>query len=152
MVRGLKLFGILAVSVLFITGCGNSEKTLTCTMSEEDDGLSMEQTVDLSFSDDKVTNVKMSIDTKITDSTYQENWDMFVSTMESQYEESSANGIKVTTENDSDNYTYTITVDANLEEASEDDLSNYGLDAFTEEGITYEETKQEAEDAGYTCK
>ncbi len=152
MVRGLKLFGILAVSVLFITGCGNSEKTLTCTMSEEDDGLSMEQTVDLSFSDDKVTNVKMSIDTKITDSTYQENWDMFVSMMESQYEESSANGIKVTTENDSDNYTYTITVDANLEEASEDDLSNYGLDAFTEEGITYEETKQEAEDAGYTCK
>ena len=152
MVRGLKLFGILAVSVLFITGCGNSEKTLTCTMSEEDDGLSMEQTVDLSFSDDKVTNVKMSIDTKITDSTYQENWDMFVSMMESQYEESSANGIKVTTENDSDYYTYTITVDANLEEASEDDLSNYGLDAFTEEGITYEETKQEAEDAGYTCK
>ena len=152
MVRGLKLFGILAVSVLFITGCGNSEKTLTCTMSEEDDGLSMEQTVDLGFSDDKVTNVKMSIDTKITDSTYQENWDMFVSMMESQYEESSANGIKVTTENDSDNYTYTITVDANLEEASEDDLSNYGLDAFTEEGITYEETKQEAEDAGYTCK
>ena len=152
MVRGLKLFGILAVSVLFITGCGNSEKTLTCTMSEEDDGLSMEQTVDLSFSDDKVTNVKMSIDTKITDSTYQENWDMFVSMMESQYEESSANGIKVTTKNNSDNYTYTISLDANLEEASEEDLSNYGLDTFTEEGITYEETKQEAEDAGYTCK
>ena len=72
--------------------------------------------------------------------------------MESQYEESSANGIKVTTKNDSDNYTYTISLDANLEEASEDDLSNYGLDTFTEEGITYEETKQEAEDAGYTCK
>ena len=152
MVRGLKLFGILAVSVLFITGCGNSEKTLTCTMSEEDDGLSMEQTVDLSFSDDKVTNIKMSIDTKVTDSTYQDNWDMFASIMESQYEETNANGIKVTKENDRDNYTYTITVDANLEEASKDNLSDYGLDAFTEEGITYEETKQEAEDAGYTCK
>ena len=74
MVRGLKLFGILAVSLLFITGCGNSERTLTCSMSEEDDGLSMEQTVDLTFNDDKVTNVKMSIDTKVTDSTYQENW------------------------------------------------------------------------------
>ena len=152
MVRGIKLFGFLAVSVLFITGCGNSEKTLSCSMSEEDDGISMEQTVDLNFSDDKVTNVKMSINTKVTDSTYQENWDMFVSMMESQYEETSTDGIKVTTENDSDNYTFIISVDANLEKASKEVLSDYGLDTFTEEGITYEETKQEAEDAGYTCK
>ena len=151
MVRGVKLFGILAVSLLFITGCGG-EKTFTCTNSEEDDGLSMEQTVDLIFSDDKVTNVKMSIDTKVTDSTYQENWDMFVSMMESQYEETSTAGIKVTTENDSDNYTFIISVDADLEKASKDALSDYGLDTFTQDGITYEETKQEAEDAGYTCK
>ena len=86
MVRGIKLFGILAISVLFITGCGN-QKTLTCSMSEEDDGLSMNQELNVVYEEDKIANVRMSIDAKITDDQYQEYWDMFVSMMESQYEE-----------------------------------------------------------------
>ena len=84
--RGVKLFGILAVSILFITGCGG-EKTLTCTNSEEDSGLKMSQEVTMTFKDDKISYVKMSIDNEATDDTIIDNWDMFVSMLDTQFEE-----------------------------------------------------------------
>jgi len=149
-VRGVKLFGILAISVLFITGCGN-QKTLTCSMSEEDDGLSMNQELNVVYEEDKIANVRMSIDAKITDDQYQEYWDMFVSMMESQYEEKNADGIKVSTNND-DNYTFNITLDVDLEKASADDLATYDLEDLADETATYEELKEQLEESGYTCK
>ncbi len=149
--RGVKLFGILAISVLFITGCGN-QKTLTCSMSEEDDGLSMNQELNVVYEEDKIANVRMSIDAKITDDQYQEYWDMFVSMMESQYEEKNADGIKVSTKSNDDNYTFNITLDVDLEKASADDLATYDLEDLADETATYEELKEQLEESGYTCK
>ena len=151
MVKGVKLFGILAISVLFITGCGN-QKTLTCSMSEEDDGLSMNQELNVVYEEDKIANVRMSIDAKITDDQYQEYWDMFVSMMESQYEEKNADGIKVSTKSNDDNYTFNITLDVDLEKASADDLATYDLEDLADETATYEELKEQLEESGYTCK
>ena len=149
--RGVKLFGILAISVLFITGCGN-QKTLTCSMSEEDDGLSMNQELNVVYEEDKIANVRMSMDAKITDDQYQEYWDMFVSMMESQYEEKNADGIKVSTKSNDDNYTFNITLDVDLEKASADDLATYDLEDLADETATYEELKDQLEESGYTCK
>ena len=149
--RRVKLFGILAISVLFITGCGN-QKTLTCSMSEEDDGLSMNQELNVVYEEDKIANVRMSIDAKITDDQYQEYWDMFVSMMESQYEEKNADGIKVSTKSNDDNYTFNITLDVDLEKASADDLATYDLEDLADETATYEELKEQLEESGYTCK
>ena len=149
--RGVKLFGILAISVLFITGCGN-QKTLTCSMSEEDDGLSMNQELNVVYEEDKIANVRMSMDAKITDDQYQEYWDMFVSMMESQYEEKNADGIKVSTKSNDDNYTLNITLDVDLEKASADDLATYDLEDLADETATYEELKDQLEESGYTCK
>ena len=149
--RGVKLFGILVVSVLFITGCGG-EKTLTCTNSEEDSGIKMNQEITMTFKDDKVTYVKMSIDNEATDDTIIDNWDMFASMLDSQFEETDKDGVSLKTNNNKDKHTYNVSLEIDVEKASDDALSEYGLDTFTEEGITYEETKQEAEDAGYTCK
>ena len=149
--RGVKLFGILAISVLFITGCGN-QKTLTCSMSEEDDGLSMNQELNVVYEEDKIANVRMSMDAKITDDQYQEYWDMFVSMMESQYEEKNADGIKVSTKSNDNNYTFNITLDVDLEKASADDLATYDLEDLADETATYEELKEQLEESGYTCK
>ena len=113
MVRGVKLFAILAVSVLFMTGCGG-EKTLTCTNSEESSGIKMNQEVTMTFKDDKVTYVKMSIDNEATD----------------------------------DN----VSLEIDLTKASDDALSEYGLDGIADEKATYEDTKKEAEADGFTCK
>ncbi len=150
--RGVKLFGILTVSVLLITGCGNSEKTLTCTNSEEDSGLTMSQEVTMTFKDDKISNVKMSIDSEATDDTIIDNWDMFASMMETQFEESNKDGVKLSTNNDTNKHIFNVSLEIDLEKASDDALSEYGLDGIADESATYEDTKKEAEDSGYTCK
>ena len=152
MVRGVKLFGILAVSVLFITGCGNSERTLTCTNSEEDSGLKMSQEVTMTFKDDKINYVKLSIDSEATDDTIIDNWDVFASMMGSQFEESNEDGVNLSTNNDADNHIFNVSLEIDLEKANEDALSEYGLDDITEGNASYEDIKENAEADGFTCK
>ena len=151
MVRGVKLFGILAVSILFITGCGG-EKTLTCTNSEEDSGIKMNQEVTMTFKDDKVTYVKMSIDNEATDDTIIDNWDMFASMLDSQFEETDKDGVSLKTNNNKDKHIYNVSLEINVEKASDDALSEYGLDGIADANATYEDTKKDAEADGFTCK
>lgn len=151
MVRGVKLFGILAVSILFITGCGG-EKTLTCTNSEEDSGIKMKQEITMTFKDDKVSYVKMSIDNEATDDTIIDNWDMFVSMLDSQFEETDKDGVRLKTNNNADKHIYNVSLEINLEKASGDALSEYGLDGIADANATYEDTKKDAEADGFTCK
>ena len=151
MVRGVKLFGILVVSILFITGCGG-EKTLTCTNSEEDSGIKMNQEVTMTFKDDKVSYVKMSIDNEATDDTIIDNWDMFASMLDSQFEETDKDGVKLSTDNNADKHIYNVSLEIDVEKASDDALSEYGLDGIADANATYEDTKKEAEADGFTCK
>ena len=151
MVRGVKLFGILAVSILFITGCGG-EKTLTCTNSEEDSGIKMNQEVIMTFKDDKISYVKMSIDNEATDDTIIDNWDMFVSMLDSQFEETDKDGVKLSTDNNADKHIYNVSLEIDVEKASDDALSEYGLDGIADANATYEDTKKDAEADGFTCK
>ena len=152
MVRGVKLFGILAVSVLFITGCGNSERTLTCTNSEEDSGLKMSQEVTMTFKDDKINYVKLSIDSEATNDTIIDNWDVFASMMGSQFEESNEDGVNLSTNNDVDNHIFNVSLEIDLEKANEDALSEYGLDDITDGNASYEDIRENAEADGFTCK
>ena len=151
MVRGVKLFGILAVSILFVTGCGG-EKTLTCTNSEEDSGIKMKQEITMTFKDDKVSYVKMSIDNEATDDTIIDNWDMFVSMLDSQFEETDKDGVRLKTNNNADKHIYNVSLEINVEKASDDALSEYGLDGIADANATYEDTKKDAEADGFTCK
>ena len=151
MVRGVKLFGILVVSVLFMTGCGG-EKTLTCTNSEEDSGIKMNQEVTMTFKDDKVTYVKMSIDNEATDDTIIDNWDMFASMLDSQFEETDKDGVSLKTNNNKDKHIYNVSLEIDVEKASDDALSEYGLDGIADANATYEDTKKDAEADGFTCK
>ena len=151
MVRGVKLFGILVVSILFITGCGG-EKTLTCTNSEEDSGIKMNQEVTMTFKDDKVSYVKMSIDNEATDDTIIDNWDMFASMLDSQFEETDKDGVKLSTDNNTDKHIYNVSLEIDVEKASDDALAEYGLDGIADANATYEDTKKDAEADGFTCK
>lgn len=151
MVRVVKLFGILAVSILFITGCGG-EKTLTCTNSEESSGIKMNQEVTMTFKDDKVSYVKMSIDNEATDDTIIDNWDIFASMLDSQFEETDKDGVKLSTDNNTDKHIYNVSLEIDVEKASDDALSEYGLDGIADANATYEDTKKDAEADGFTCK
>ncbi len=152
MVRGVKLFAILTVSLLLITGCGNNEKTLTCTNSEESSGIKMNQEVTMTFKDDKVTYVKMSIDNEATDDTIINNWDMFASMLDSQFKETNKDGVSLKTNNNKDKHTYNVSLEIDLTKASDDALAEYGLDGIADEKASYEDTKKDAEADGFTCK
>ncbi len=152
MVRGVKLFAILTVSLLLITGCGNNEKTLTCTNSEESSGIKMNQEVTMTFKDDKVTYVKMSIDNEATDDTIINNWDMFASMLDSQFEQTNKDGVSLKTNNNKDKHTYNVSLEIDLTKASDDTLAEYDLDGIANETATYEDTKKSAEADGFTCK
>lgn len=151
MVRALKLFGCLSIAVLCLTGC-SSEETLTCSMEDESSGVSMEQIVEMTFKDDKINKVKMTVNTKATDDTMKENWNLIASSMDEQFDEKSSDGVSLSKDNDTDNHTYKVELSVDLDKATEDSLSEYGLDGITDDDSTLEETKKEAEDSGFTCK
>src|SRR5699024_9059599 len=111
----------------------------TCTNSEEDSGLKMSQEITMTFKDDKINYLKMSIDNEATDDTIIDNWDMFASMMESQFEASDEDGVKLSTDNDSTNHIYNVSLEIDLEKASEDALKEYNLDGITDANATYED-------------
>ena len=151
--KKLKLLSLVLIFVLcfLLTGCGN-EKVLSCSKTEEDSGISMEQTIDVTFQDDKITNVKMTINTEASDDDIKDNWSYFVSVLDGQFQETNTNGIKLTKNNNEDDYTYTVVLDADLKAASEEDLANYDLDSLVDSDETYDSLKEQAEEDGFTCK
>lgn len=148
--KELKLLIIVVVGLLCLTGCG--EKTLICTNAEEDSGVKMVQEAQMTFKDDQVTKVRMSIEATATDDDIKEYWGSFISAMESQYEEVDEEGVKLTLTNDEKNYKFNMTVEVDVTKASEDALVEYDLEELADTTATLEEVKKEAEADGFTCK
>lgn len=145
-------FLLVLVAVVLLTGCG-SGKTLTCTNTEEQNGASMKQTVEMKFKKDKVTNVKMTLETKAVDSSVKEQWSTVSSMLESMYGNTKdVDGIKVTTKNDDKNFNYTVTVAIDVKKAKEEDLAEYDMTGSLDSEVTYEDMKKDAEASGFTCK
>lgn len=150
--KKLKLLGIafMFVACLSLSGCG--KKVLTCSTNQEQSGLSMGQTVEVTFNGDKVSNVKLIVDSKATSDTIKNNWKTFASTLDSQFPDSNKEGITLTKENKEADYTYTITIDVDVAKAKDEDLAEYNLDGLADAEGTYDSVKEEAENSGFTCK
>ena len=106
----------------------------------------------MTFKDDQVTKVRMSIEATATDDDIKEYWGSFISAMESQYEEVDEEGVKLTLTNDEKNYKFNMTVEVDVTKASEDALVEYDLEQLADTTATLEEVKKEAEADGFTCK
>ena len=148
--KKLKLLVVTVFGLLLLTGCG--EKTLTCTNSESSSGIDMGQEAVIKFKGEKVSYVKLTIDAKATSSLIKNNWSTFADTLGKQYTDKKATGIKVTTKNDSKNYTYKISIEVDVNKAKDDDLKDYSLDGIAEKTSTYKEVKESAEASGFKCK
>ena len=151
--KKLRVLGIsyaLATSFL-LAGCGN-EKVLTCSINQKQSGLSMDQIAEITFNDDKVTNVKLTVDSKATSDTIKDNWDTFTKSLDSQFPDSNKTGIKLTKENKEKDYTYKITIDVDVTKAKDEDLAEYDLDGLADAEGTYDSVKEQAEKSGFTCK
>lgn len=148
--KGLKTVFIVIIGLLCLTGCG--EKRLTCTHEENDSGVKTNQKIEMKFKDDKVTAIKMSIDSKATDEEAKSSWNMVTSLLEAAYEEVDEEGLKVTFKNDEKNYSYNLTFDVDLAKVKEENLEKYNLDSIVDSTSSLEEVKKSAEEDGFTCK
>lgn len=142
----LGLFVILAVS-----GC-SSKKTLTCTNSLENNGIETKQKIVMKFKGNKINYVKMTVDNKAMSDVIKKNWEVFSSSIDKQYSKKDAAGIKLITSNDKENYIYNITLEVDLEKASNDSLKEYNLDDIADKDSSIDEIQKSAKKDGYTCK
>lgn len=150
--KKLKLLSIITLmAILFVTGC-SGEKTLTCTNTEKASGVQMDQEVVMKFKNDKINYVKMTVKSKATSDLIKNNWSIFASTMDQQYTNENSDGVKLTTKNDQENYSYDVSLEVDLEKASKDSLSKYGLSSITDDDSSMSEVKKDAEADGFTCK
>lgn len=139
------LMGLVALCVMFIlTGCGT--ETLTCTMSQEESGMTMNQKAVVTFENNEVTKMKMNVDVEVDD-TYASYIGMMESMLESQFTQYSDNGAKVDVSS-SDNK-INVSIDMDVKNMTDEQKENLGMeDVYGSKDAT----KKELEEQGYTCK
>jgi len=139
-----KFFMTFAIVAVFaLTGCGKSEKTLTCTQSEDD----TKATVNLTFKKDKMTKVDMVVDIDISGEDYSEEDLAYLNEMFGiaciAY---TGDGVDCNTNVTAKAATMKVVID--VEKASSSTLKELEL----EETYTYQKAKDELTADGYTCK
>lgn len=149
--------GLLAL--LLTTGCGPAEKeekevkeqTLVCTTTEKDKDMDTLQVISMTYKNDKLKHMTMEVNSKITDSTVKENWEKYKELMDENNQEFNKDGVSLRIEVDDNNYEYNTILDIDIDNVSEEDLKEQGLDGLKEDTGTLEENKKLAENDGATC-
>lgn len=136
------LMSLLAISLAFIlTGCGND--TLTCTMSESEDGMQTSQELKVNFSNDEVSKVNLKMDFTVDDE-YSDYMSFYKNLLESQFEDVTDNGGKVDVTQEGNTLKLDLNIDMN--DLSEEQKTNLDLSG------TKESVRSQLEEEGYTCK
>ena len=143
------------LTVLLITGCGigqSNEQKLVCTSTQIEDGIDATQVISMTYKNDKLNHMTMEVNTKITDSKVQENWDQFKKTMDENNKEFNKDGVILKVATNDKNYEYKITLDIDVENASEEVLKEQGFENLKDDNSTLESSKEDAEKDGFTCE
>ncbi len=142
------------VAIVLVAGCGTKEtkKKLVCTGTQKEEGMSVEQVISMTFKNDKLNHMMMDVNTKITDDATKENWSLFTQSMDEQNVESDKDGVSLKVTKDDQNYEYKVTLDIDVEKASEEALKEHGFDGLKDDNSTLEDNKKSAEKDGFTCK
>lgn len=149
--KKLKVLVLVVMVAIMTTGCGK-EKTLNCSMTKTQSGVNMDQNVKMQFKNDKVNKITMSLNAKADNDLIKQGWSVFASTLENNYKDPNKDGIKISTNNNAEDYIFNITIEIDLEKASEEDLKAYNLDGIADKKSNIENVKKNAEKSGYSCK
>lgn len=147
----LKLLSTFFVFCLLLSGCGTKD-TLSCSVTQKQDGATMEQVFDVTFKKENVSNVKMMINTKVTDEVSDSDWDSLVDMLDEQYSTVNKEGFQITKENNKKERSYNIAIDVDVNKAKKEDLAEYDLESLAGAQGTYNEVKNQMEKSGLTCK
>ena len=145
-----KYFGflVLLVALVLTTGCGNDSKTLVCTNSSDEDGMTMNQIVKVVFENDKASNINLTIDMTIEEQ-YQNLMSMLEESLKDEYRSlEGEKGVNITTS--SKGNVLTLKLDADLKQMSEQAQKELKLIGANND--SYSSTKSSLEESGYKCK
>lgn len=139
------LMALVAMGIVFIlTGCGT--ETLTCTMSQDESGMKMNQEAVVTFENNEVTKMNMSVDVEVDD-TYANYISTMESMLESQFTQFSDNGAKVDVSSSGNKIN--VSIDMDVKNMTDEQKKNLNMeDVYGSK----EATKKELEEQGYTCK
>ena len=138
--------------VLLITGCGSKEQKLVCTNTEKEDGIEIEQVISMTYKGNKLKNMTMEVNTKVTDSNIQENWEEFKNSMDEQNIEVDKDGVRLKVEKNDQTYEYKTTLDIDIENASQEALDSQGFSYLKSDKSTLKSSKEEAEKDNFVCE
>ena len=144
--KKILMVGVPILALLFTSGCGNT-KELSCTMSDNANGMEMSQDVKVTFKKDTAKKLDMSM--KITlDDELKDYASEMEKEMKSEYASmEDAKGVTIKTST-KDNVV-SLNVVADLDKMDDEAKEELDLAGKTE---TYDELKKSLEDQGYTCK
>lgn len=135
------MFLACVVVAFILTGC--SSDTLTCSISDSEDGVDTSSTINVDFDNDKVSAFSMEMNVTLSDE-YSSYLDTYKSLYESSFEsfEEYGGDVNITTDDNSLKVELSLDVDKLSEEEKED----MGFNDDTRDSI-----KESFEDDGYTC-
>jgi len=140
----MKKIMLVGLCIVLLTGCFGGTKTLTCTKTETDI-WEMDMKIAMDFRNDEATFINMDI--KLTlDAEYAEFVDMFMESLEEEFEELKKQGWEV--KMDSSGTVITINFKADVDKLQ--DATNDFFDMDLTKG--FEANKAEAEAEGFECK
>lgn len=153
----MKKISMLFFSILIIvlvTGCGATEKKeqkLVCTTTEDEEGMSIDQVISMTYKNDKLKHMTMEVNTTITDDTVKENWEDYKKNMDEDNKEFDKDGVSLKVKVDDKNYEYDTILDIDVENASEKVLKEQGFEGLKDDTSTLKESKESAEKDGAIC-
>lgn len=149
--KNFKYLLLALLCVMCLSGCG--KKTLTCTDTNNEDGIKSIETIKFKFKKNKIKSFNVSVENEATDDSIKNNWDTFVSMLESTFKvDEETKGITVKTDSNDKKYTYSVSVDVDLDKIEDEDALGFDLEEMKKYENAYDEIKSELEKEGYTCK
>ncbi len=154
--KKISMIFLCLLTIVLITGCNNSnedvERKLICTTVENEDGMNVEQVISMTYKNNKLNHMTMEVNTTISDSTVQENWELFKSTMDENNKEFNKDGVSLKIEKDDQNYKYNTILDIDVLNASEEILKEQGFEGLKDDNSSLESNKELAEKDGAICE
>lgn len=140
------LLGIVAgVSLVTLSGCGNSQK-LTCTQTQEDDGATATQEMVVEFQDNEASAFTMTMN-MVAENASAEDLKTAEEMLKLSFSAFEENGMNVDVS--SDDTSVTAKVSADFSQMTDEEKEQIG---FTGSDNSYETIKESFEREGYTCK
>lgn len=134
----------LLVTIVSLTACGDSGKTLTCTQSKSDNGFTNEEKVVYKLKKNKVKSATLTTTIKAEGDYAQYIEDYKTNAKETADDFNKLDGVSAKVE--SKDNKVSVIIDLNPEKMSEDNYNLYNM------GESYESLKDKYSKDGYTCK